>query len=346
MENQGNTELILTQDVYQSTSEWNIQVDIAEQIIVYFPTLAPDTVNVLSHAIMNKLTQGVQYSDEMETMIRTVLPKVLEGLQQSSEEREKQSKRKMVRSPTPERYRMSPLKAQKQTKENFEKYYPQYDGEQVKQDIYRESGYQQQKIGNEERKRERFSHLEKILPSGKKTAEVLLDIGAGNAELTDYFGKNLKAKKIYAMDVYPENDFAQPTSDSNVIYKQIKDDHLPIPNHSVDLVMMMMLLHHINQDKKKKMFKEIRRVLKPGGLVFIREHDVPTGDREMVKYLDDVHSKFNPNPMEHSVEKTYYMSRKELGDLFSKEGFTHLYNSNYSGKNPQAIYHELYWLNQ
>ena len=104
MENQGNTELILTQDVYQSTSEWNIQVDIAEQIIVYFPTLAPDTVNVLSHAIMNKLTQGVQYSDEMETMIRTVLPKVLEGLQQSSEEREKQSKRKMVRSPTPERY--------------------------------------------------------------------------------------------------------------------------------------------------------------------------------------------------------------------------------------------------
>lgn len=237
-------------------------------------------------------------------------------------------------------------KAQKQAKELFEKYYSQYTGKQVKQDIYRESGYQQQKLGNEDRKIERFSHLEKILPSGAKYQDVLLDIGAGNAELTDYFGRNLKAKTIYALDVYPESDFVQPTPDSNVIYKQIKDDHLPIPDHSVNIVMMMMLLHHVDQDKKKNILKEIKRVLKPGGLVFIREHDVQTGDKGMEKYLDDVHSKFNPNPMEHSVEKTYYMSRKELRDLFTKEGFTHLYDSNYKGKNPQAIYHELYWFNQ
>ena len=241
---------------------------------------------------------------------------------------------------------------QKEAQKLMGKYYPQYieddkeDGvakDKGTKDIIRETGYQQPKFGNTERNRERFGHLEKLIPQ-EKNVEVLLDIGAGNAELGAYFGKMLDTKKVYALDIYPEKDFVQPTQESNVIYKQMKDFIIPLPDQSVDMVMMMMFLHHVDEQGKMKVIKEIQRVLKPGGLVFIREHDVPSGDKKFEKYLDDVHAKFNPNPLEHSVEKTYYQSRSKLKDLFLKNHFIYLDESIYKDKNPQAIYHELYVL--
>jgi ubiquinone/menaquinone biosynthesis C-methylase UbiE len=317
----------ISKGIYQSNADWNVQVDIAEQIIIYFPTLSADSIQVLSKAILNKLTQGVKYSDEMEKMISMVYPKVIEGLQQSSEQRMKESKRKLVQGST-----LKPGAPQE-----FKSY------KSGQKDIIRETGYQQPKFGNTERNKERFGHLEKILPQDINV-EVLLDIGAGNAELGAYFGKMLDTKQVYALDIYPEKDFVQPSTESTVIYKQMKDFVVPLPDRSVDMVMMMMFLHHVNEKGKLKVLKEIQRVLKPGGIVFIREHDVPSGDKKFEKYLDDVHSKFNPNPLEHSVEKTYYQSRKELKDMFIKNNFLYLDESSYSTKNPQAIYHELYVL--
>jgi hypothetical protein len=110
MEKPNDNQLILTQDYYQSLREFNVEVDIAEQIIIYFPTLSADTVRVLAKTIMNKLTQGVKYSEEMEKMIEMVFPKVVDGLRQTSEKRKSvQHKLDRVkprsRSPSPERYR-------------------------------------------------------------------------------------------------------------------------------------------------------------------------------------------------------------------------------------------------
>ncbi len=76
------SQVIIQQDIYQSENEWKVQVKFAEQIIDAFPTLSKDSVIVLSKAILNKLSQGVVYPEEIEKMISIVFPKILETLRE------------------------------------------------------------------------------------------------------------------------------------------------------------------------------------------------------------------------------------------------------------------------
>lgn len=188
-----------------------------------------------------------------------------------------------------------------------------------------------------ERAGERVSHILRTLPLGVRISSVV-DIGAGNAEITDVIAKQLSATQVYATDVYPASEFIKPSPGSIVQYIQINDEKLPFLDNSVDLVTAFVVIHHIRNFPA--MLKEIYRVLKPGGFFFIREHDVT--NPELVKYLDDVHRQFEPNPHEHSVAKTYYWSRENLDDLLIRFRFQKVADFNYSKYNPQAIYHSMY----
>lgn len=51
-----------------------------------------------------------------------------------------------------------------------------------------------------------------------------------------------------------------------------------IRENSVDIVFCMVSLHHMNQDTLMKTFDNIRKMLKPNGKLFIKEHDVKNND--------------------------------------------------------------------
>lgn len=214
----------------------------------------------------------------------------------------------------------------------------------VPKDIYKETGYQQQLLRNENRLKDRYQSFLKTLDGytlAHKKFNVIADVGAGNAELTDYFAKQLNANQAFAFDVYPTTDFQSPSKDSIVTYRQIKDLKIPLPNASVDLVMMLMFLHHVDLESKNKILKEVYRILKPDGIVFVREHDVYPNSTKLASYLDKIHENYNPDPLQHSIEKTYYIERKDLRKLFQEQNLEHLADSNYAPefKNPQQVYH-------
>lgn len=119
------------------------------------------------------------------------------------------------------------------------------------------------------------------------------------------------------------------------------DLKIPLPDKSVDLVLMLMFLHHIDDQSKKKIIKEVYRVLKPDGFIFIREHDVKENNLNLTRYLDKIHLLYNPDPTQHSIEKTYYIERKDLRKLFLVENLIHTADFNYPPeyKNPQSVYH-------
>ncbi|TEB18997.1 oxidoreductase [Perkinsus sp. BL_2016] len=71
-------------------------------------------------------------------------------------------------------------------------------------------------------------------------------------------------------------------------YHRIED--LPIPSNSVDLVTMNQGLHHLHQNQIVNFLKIVYRILRPGGIFLVREHDARP---ELIPILDLAHSIFN-----------------------------------------------------
>lgn len=56
-------------------------------------------------------------------------------------------------------------------------------------------------------------------------------------------------------------------------YSNVAVPKWDIPNESADLVTMNQGLHHLSYEEIPKFLSEVRRILRPGGLFIMREHD-------------------------------------------------------------------------
>jgi SAM-dependent methyltransferase len=191
----------------------------------------------------------------------------------------------------------------------------------------------------EDRNSERVRNLKKVFTPRRKIWS-LLDIGCGNAEITQEIAETYKIKYVYGADVYEETKFKQPSDVSSIVYKQVVDSVIDLPDNTVDVITCYMAIHHF--DDFAKMMSEMTRVLKPKGYLFFREHDVGNNNDELKKYLDGMHEKYE----DHPGGPIYYWDRQDLKtELTTKYGFKHLADVDYPNhiNNRQAIYHSLYF---
>jgi ubiquinone/menaquinone biosynthesis C-methylase UbiE len=133
---------------------------------------------------------------------------------------------------------------------------------------------------NDKRIRRRVDDILQMV--GQVKPSRILDVGCAD-------GSTLHAlKSHYKLDT--ENvigvDILDIVPDGFVFYK-VKDDKLPLEDASVDLVTMLMVAHHLTEPNT--MLQEIRRVLKPGGSLVIREHDVSSKWAMDPLFLDVTH---------------------------------------------------------
>ena len=166
-----------------------------------------------------------------------------------------------------------------------------------------------------------------------------LDLGCGNAEITFDIAQTLHIPHVYGADVYPRNDYKQPNSESNIIYKQVIDNSIDLPDNSIDLVTCFMTIHHF--ENFDKMMSEICRILKPNGWFFFREHDVHHLNMDLKQFLDEKHLEYP----DHPGGTINYWERCQLrNELEDKYNFKHYGDSDYpkNVKNVQAIYHSVY----
>ena len=73
--------------------------------------------------------------------------------------------------------------------------------------------------------------------------------------------------------------------ESRLAYVEI-DTHkclIGLPDKSVQLVTCIMSMHHFRDFAQ--MLSEIKRVLRPGGYLFVREHDVPANRPKLAQTL-------------------------------------------------------------
>ena len=104
-------------------------------------------------------------------------------------------------------------------------------------------------------------------------------------------------------------DYSDPTS-------------INIPSESADLITMNQGLHHQRQDKIMEFLSEVYRILRPGGLFIVREHDASP---ELYPTLYLAHSVFNAvtgrSLQEERTEIRAFRSILEWRNIIEKVGF-------------------------
>lgn len=134
----------------------------------------------------------------------------------------------------------------------------------------------------ENRARTLSRHLPKINTRGRG----LLDIGCGDGSITAALGRLLKLPRgrVFGVDVHV------PTDTSFITFSPATDDcSLEFPDGSMFLVTCLMSLHHIPDQTRT--IAEIYRVLRPGGILLLREHDAASAGFKTV--LDIMHGLYS-----------------------------------------------------
>jgi ubiquinone/menaquinone biosynthesis C-methylase UbiE len=117
-----------------------------------------------------------------------------------------------------------------------------------------------------------------IQRSGIKKGMSVLEVGCGSGAFTTFVARAVSEKgKVYALDIQPEmlkqleSKLAKPENKDikNIEVGEASAYELPFDNNSLDLVYMITVLPEIPD--KNKALQEIRRVLKPGGILAVTE---------------------------------------------------------------------------
>lgn len=100
-----------------------------------------------------------------------------------------------------------------------------------------------------------------------------LDIGCGSGNKTNKFAHelNLNYKNVYGADISNWGPYNQIKYNHKFVFVQISNDKIDLDDNSIDFASCILMLHHVkNLDL---ILKEIKRILKPNGILLLVEHN-------------------------------------------------------------------------
>ena len=117
----------------------------------------------------------------------------------------------------------------------------------------------------------------------------VLELGCGKADHTRNIAQAHPGAQIIAAEVdriqHTKNLETAPPA--NLSFADFGAESIPLGNASLDVVMMFRSLHHVPLDRMDDAFREIHRVLRPGGLAYISEPVFAGAFNEMVRIYND-----------------------------------------------------------
>lgn len=173
-----------------------------------------------------------------------------------------------------------------------------------------------------------------------------LDLGGGDGSITSAISNHYGIEKSICADIDTWYDTPRKIYDINYVSID-EDNNLPFGDKEFSLVTCFQSLHHMkNLDSR---LEDIKRIVKPGGYVILREHDCR--DSYMRMLIDIEHCIFELvlKPYnKHFIDSYYadYKSKYQWSDIFKSLGFKYIkttYPSIRPGKyNPTSFYYAMY----
>ena len=117
----------------------------------------------------------------------------------------------------------------------------------------------------------------------------ILELGCGSADITRNIASAGAGRKITALEVdeIAHGKNLQITDLPNVTFGLAGAQDIPLEDEAVDVVFMFKSLHHVPLDLMDPAMREIRRVLKPGGLAYISEPVFAGAFNEILRLFHD-----------------------------------------------------------
>ncbi|GAB2809188.1 class I SAM-dependent methyltransferase [Lentzea nigeriaca] len=118
-------------------------------------------------------------------------------------------------------------------------------------------------------------HEQMIALAGLRDGHHLLDIGCGTGNLLRATGKRHRNVELFGLDpdlkmlARAERKFRR--DGLTVRLDRGYAQELPYPDHSFDRVFSSLALHHLDTASKDEMLAEVRRVLKPDGVLVLAD---------------------------------------------------------------------------
>ena len=102
----------------------------------------------------------------------------------------------------------------------------------------------------------------------------LLDFGTGIGSSIPFFRKYFPQARITGLDVSRESlELAGEEYGEYVRFQHFDGQTIPFADDSFDLAFAACVFHHIPEDQHVPLLREIQRVMKPGGLLMLFEHN-------------------------------------------------------------------------
>ena len=117
----------------------------------------------------------------------------------------------------------------------------------------------------------------------------ILELGCGSAVITRNIASTGTNRKVTALEVdeTAHEINLQITDLPNVTFGLSGAQEIPLEDESVDVVFMFKSLHHVPLELMESSMHEIRRVLKPGGQVYISEPIFAGDFNEVLRLFHD-----------------------------------------------------------
>ncbi len=102
----------------------------------------------------------------------------------------------------------------------------------------------------------------------------LLDVGCGDGLTEEILHDHFPDWKVLGIDVSEQSiHVAQQKNIPGIAFKLYDGIHIPLEDNSVSVVFVAGVLHHIQYELHQSLLKEINRVLKTDGRLYIFEHN-------------------------------------------------------------------------